>query len=470
MQKKSLTLIACMILSAIMFCSCGTSYVKEVEKDPTQNVVSAFKASYADIDLKTLDYNSLTFSVNPDASEESASRQVLTNEGKIQFYNNTDVNHTAIVLAGIKTGTSEIDANIQYKNGEFCVGSDFVLGEEMYGVNLGTLYEDLENWELWDELGVSFEDVDQELKDSIQLLSETIDNPKNIDREKLTQLVDVIDECVSSVEYVNENGSEYVVVKYVFDTQDIETILDRLLTMYNEAANVQISNDADLITAKSILDDMQLSDYTISVAVQINAESKAVSCIELAGDAKYITIDNAMITEADESVDTVEPQIETVPVSFSLACNINKNKNNSYSLVCSTAIGNETTTMSGVVAKNDNGAEVEYNIALSENDETIRGTLVINKSNKTFEIAIDVINLSLRGEYEASENDLLLTIREISAPDALESSESIAIDLDINLERNATVEFPESYMDITDLSYEEIQDIFMHVYGSVLAN
>ena len=95
---------------------------------------------------------------------------------------------------------------------------------------------------------------------------------------------------------------------------------------------------------------------------------------------------------------------------------------------------------------------------------------MINKSNKTFEIAIDVINLSLRGEYEASENDLLLTIREISAPDALESSESIAIDLDINLERNAIVEFPESYMDITDLSYEEIQDIFMHVYGSVLAN
>lgn len=487
MKKKFLLLVTSVLLLSFVLCSCNNSFVKEVEKNPTETIFKSIKDSAENIVsensaldtvISSLHKGSVAFSVSDGTESIGAT-----------IYNDVEENKFALLFESMVLAGSESqipDFNVYANGTEVMVSSKDLLGETVYGLDIKTLYDDLSNSTLWDNLGISFEEFDAEYGEDIQsiinYLTENEDVEK-IDKKKLAEIVKKLDEKVISVEQV-ENA---VVVTYDFETEDINEIVDMILEYLKELEPeffAEFESDGEELNAAYLFEDEFLADYTASVKVYLNAKTEDVMKFEINYKYSELGYDYEKYYESENFDDMVQ-EVEVIydgsfvfdfgeGMSSANKCDItiitNENNlfdNTQYVDKRNTTISKKTTTDGNILYEISAFVRSEYDNSAWE--EMVNLSLLINTTDKTFkysnEDSSDIRSIS--GYFEVKDKALSVAITSIKVYSYYEdcelegfSEDYLGItELKISFEKDNTVEFPKSYTKITDMTLEELMSI-----------
>ena len=310
------------------------------------------------------------------------------------------------------------------------------------------------------------------------------EDAKKIDKKKLAEIVKKLDEKVISVEQV-ENS---VVVTYDFKTEDINEIVDMILGYIKELepelfAELEAELDEEL-NAAYLFEDEFLTDYSASVKVYLNAKTEDIMKFEI--NCKYSELGyNYEKYYESGNFDDVTQEVEAIyDSSFVFDFGEGIGSTNKCDITIIEKVDDlfeetqctekRTTTISKKVTTDGNILYEISTFVRSEEDnsaweESTNVSFLINKTDKTFkysnEDSSDIRSIS--GYYEVTDKALSVAITSIKAYSYYEDCELEGFSEDylgitefkISFEKDNTVEFPESYTKITDMTLEELMSI-----------
>ena len=150
MKKKFLLLVTFTLLLSFVLCSCNNSFVKEVEKNPTEMIFKSIKNSVEDVVSENSVLDTVVSSLNKGSVSVGVSDGTDTIDATV--YTDAEENKFALLFEPATLAGNELQIpgfNVYAHGTEVMVGSNDLFGETVYGINFKTLYEDLSKSSIW---------------------------------------------------------------------------------------------------------------------------------------------------------------------------------------------------------------------------------------------------------------------------------------------------------------------------------
>ena len=277
----SLPLLCIVLCLALVLGGCALT-VSQVKKNPNAQVLSALKNTYESIMQNALPFNApngldktgeLSFTITGSESEESASVGVLWKaEDKL-----------ANISLKIKSETEETDIKAYIDESNIALQSDSIFGEGVYGVNVKTLKEDLKDSALLSTLGISYDELMEEIGDMLDNMQKNSAELMQNYNQLANDLKGVFEKVETEVteENITTGGEDVkaICVNYKLTKETASEVLN----VIKDFADKNASLDSD--TVQELIDELEgESDQSADLKFAINPDEKVIMQISLKSD------------------------------------------------------------------------------------------------------------------------------------------------------------------------------------------
>lgn len=463
-MKKQFRLIALAVAALLIFGAVFAGCAKQTplasaQKDPTQFLLQAFAKTDSAVKVQLPDkLDKLA------QSAEKSGTVALTTE--IEEFGTLEAKISYDVSAGQFAGTVSVGAEGQaltfelYSNGkEICLKAPEILGEEVYGLRVDNLKEDLKNASLWANLGVDYAQIQEEVEqylDQIEKMMGSMDTSDDSDSivlraQKLAEDIKAItDGCkpqaAESTIGTGENAPASVLITYVLTQKQFEQITDLYVSYLDEITQELLKGMEDIGQTDISLDELKqglkelAGEYTVSFNV---------------GN------DTGMVSEIRVSLDTLS---EGSPIQLSAVIDLGADPASSkeWNIGVTLREGSEEPEekLHAVISINDTDTLFDRSVTIRaegvDSDIVIR--VAVGDGKFDLSASAEGETAKLTGTYELSDTRLSVTLDKLTA-----EGKTMDLHTTVTVDGNATVPSMPAYKDLLNLS----QDDFIALMQSI---
>ncbi len=480
MNKRSAfaKLIIMILCIAMLFCACdstGKNKGEENKEDPKPATPSEQVAVSIDKTFSAIFGKGDLFDVLEDSMKTG--KITIDAMGMVEnvLYIDSAKGYFADELA-IDIDGEKLDASIYFNAKELAVLIPMLLGDEAYGIDLENLAKDLEESEIWELLGVSYDEfmaqTDMELDQIMDVLGNAMDT--------LATLENALEDCLKLVEVTSEEkkvtieGKEVdaIVVTYHFTSEDVmemcfimidwaEKAIDSIMSELSkimdedELGDIQGSLDWDTDEIKSDIEDaFETVDLKFDADVNINKESGYLMSIEADLSGEVDGEKGKVYADLMLGVDPTESKEYTLEIGGVGADG--ENVGGIRLVMGREKDGNvDVTTLTGTVFEGD------------DEDEVFTGSLEYDTKSHDYELKVKAGGVQgdqvvITGQFEVTGDSVELSIESIDV-----AGESMDLDVSILIESISASELPEmpKYHNILTMSADELMELIGKLGG-----
>lgn len=356
-----------------------------------------------------------------------------------------------------------IDLNLYLDGGELAVEFPMLLGEQAYGINFGTLEQDLKNSEIWSLLGTSFEEVQSQLGFDIGQILDSLEGSM----DAVSDMSDVLVDALNGIETTQEegtvtiNGTEVkaINIKCHVTSQDIYEMAEAILNesekmMKDMMESVAGAMGVDPEQAMGQMNMDQIRQELKKMLDELNIQGDLV--VSISPDTQYI-----MCVTADVS-STIDG--ETFAIDMDLVLGADPAKSDKYTFSLMMTAGGQTSGITAELARSTNGSVDTTAIKINavedgETEEIMTGKLSYDNSNGAYELSLtaDGDTMAFTGKFLQTDDKLDFSLDTMTM-----DGQTQKIGLRVCVESISSSEMPKmpSYKNILKLSKEELNNMF----------
>lgn len=456
MKKKNLftALLALMLVCSVLICTgCQKDPAQttvpsaeptpsaltaaQVQQDPSAALLSAYTKTAQSVAKASpfaplsgfLKKGKLTASI-PD---------MLKNELYYDLENKSYANLLTLTLDG-----QTIDLSLYDRSPECAVGSNYLFGDAVYGLNLNNLSKTVPASAIWEMLGVSYNDV----KSMIEPVLESLKNAAAFDITKLTEKLSqaIENNCTISAA---DGQADTVVITVSFNKEQLLAVSQKIIDTVKEfmtylgSASGSI-NGAEFDKALKALEEglASLTDASAKIDYVINAQSRQLICIAFS---------------CQGSADG-----ETFSLSGDFNMGTDPAGSESYIFsVTAQATGEDAfyTSINAVIERSSNADGVVSRKLTVKTASKPDGEFTLNRTTGEMVLRAEShpYQLSITGTAAVSENSFSMTIADITVRNDSSAEPLFRLEPNLSLALTQLQSMPQmpEYKDIFSLSQEE---------------
>lgn len=427
-------MIAGIVCLAIVLVGCALT-VNQVKKDPTANVYKAIENTVNSFDTD------IPFTM-PKGLDKEGTVDMKIN-GIPDFEDGIAMNYaykTDDNAMNLSVSTGVIgDFEIYSKDGECAVSNEMLLGENVIGFDAKTLKEDLKDSVLLELLGISYDELTEQLDDSIFEVKDYAEARANFEKAIKDVLVNCETEVAEQTVTTNGEDAKAICVTYNMDEDAIVAVFDAYEELLGNV-NSSVSND---------------------YSMYFDNLSKAVAAADMGGKLTFaINPDKKVIMQASMDVTgTVDGEEDSASIVFDLG------KVPANSDKFSVEFKSTEETASIIYDRTEKDGKFCRNISIKADNDELSFEFVYDKANAEFTVTSsesdgDVIS----GTIKSSENEMSITLDKMGIPD----TEDLTVSLTVK--NTADVKDVPEYKKITDMTAEELQTVITSFSGMLPDN
>ncbi|MBQ9762088.1 MAG: hypothetical protein IJV82_03320 [Oscillospiraceae bacterium] len=372
----------------------------------------------------------------------------------------------------LKAVIQGVDLNLSIFGNEnrIAVSLPDILDDKAYGIDFSTLADDLASTPIWDIVGVSYEDVLENMGASDLDIGQLVELGGTY-TEIMMSLEDAIDEALSIPESsttegtVSINGKDVkaTIVTFKIDDNDLiemgKVFVDWAETTYNDCANelkdiFEGTDVADALEMDIPFDDARAEiekafdevDFTLEIVTNINADSGLLMSVD--GDlvVKYAGDDEEYTAYLD------------------LVLGEDPKNSNLYSLKMGAVNpDDEEIGLEAELTRNLSDAKDEYGIKVEvfeddDRDTVLTGNLSYNKSSHAYVLSGEAggNELEVTGKYQSNDDYFELSVDEVAF-----NGDSVEVGITVRVEDIERSEIPTmpTFKNILKMSRDEIMEL-----------
>ena len=443
-KMKVMAVLAVLLVCALCFTACNTLDANKVEKAPTEHVYEAVVGTVQ----KSNENNPLR--IMAEALQKGLLKINYSNEEimdvSVSLYNDSTASKVALLM-DLAQGGNALDVGLYASPKAFAITSKHVLEDQVYGVNIETLYEDLSDWSLWDDLGISFDEFDAQYGETLQELLDSITDTEaqtalnDVNTTYTKNLIEKLDDLVSGVEdgvvAINDKNTEGIIVTYEINTEALNDLVDYFAAWVSEYVQVVVPEATE--TGYVQYDTESIKNMQLECDITVVVDKKT-------GDLAACKMN---INEAGSEADACNLECDLTQAPEQVKCVMSVNQEGCTQKMEITA----TTT------DHNNVSEKKVIVTMSDGIETSTATIIAqyNKAGKTYNAKMTVpdIAIEIGGKLEHKNNVCVITVDKISAGDFTLNNIGLAI---MGKAGETTPDAPD-FTNITDLTLEDLQEI-----------
>lgn len=251
---------AVLLVCSMLFTSCDKLSVKNVEKDPFEQTVQSTKSTASSVVESCTPFEAIGKALTKGSVSVELDNEDI---GKLSatLWNDADSASAALKLSA-EMDESTLSLGTYFKDGKLAVESA-ELFDGAYGADIKTLADDIKDSDLLDLMGVSYDDIEDALKEFADTLNKYTgsaeERAKNI--EELTEKLkkDIKDELNSTdvtvakekIETGVESNVNAVTVTYSFDEKVLYNLCEIAVGWYVDTVNEMSGSLNDIIYTES---------------------------------------------------------------------------------------------------------------------------------------------------------------------------------------------------------------------------
>lgn len=449
---------------ALVFSGCNQAGDSDKPDDDTKSKDKTTSNQIADSLDKTL---GALFGKNPaaDVIEQAFKGGKVTVEIDGVFQNVLYMDAQAGCFADVlKVGDQEqmIDLSLYLEGSELAVASPILLGNQAYGIDFSTLEQDLKDSEIWSLLGMSYEELQDQLGFDIGQILDALEDTM----DAASDMGDVFADALKGIETTQEEGTvtihgtavKAINVKYHVTSQDIYELVkvyldqsEKLMKDMMDTVAGAMGMDVEQMMSQMGLDETRQELKAIFDEIDIQGDL----VVSISPDTQYI-----MCVTADAS-GTVEGEAFSMDMDLVLGTNPANSDKYTFSLLMNS--DGETSGITAEIVRTTSGSvdisTIQVNGVRGEETKTfLTGHLSYDDSNGAYELALtsDGDTMAFTGCYQQSDDNLHFTLDTMTT-----NGEAQQIGLHVCVEVISNAEIPKipSYKNILRLSQEELSEL-----------
>lgn len=468
-RRIGIAILSMLISCAMLFTACDKLSVKDVEKDPAEQLFQSTKTTATTVVntcspveplKKSLDKGTLSVELDNDEIGKIAVKLQMDAENA----------KSAASLSADVDGES-LSLNVYAQDNKLAIESE-ELFDGAYGVDLATLSDDLKDSALLDLMGVTYEELEEYIGDLLEEIENFTSGTGEAEKkmnESLKELKDAIKKKLNSTEIsvvVNdETDVKAIVVTYAFDGETLYDIFEIIVDWYRDYITdvpdvygrlYDVDLDELDETLQQLLDSMKASldesDLDITLKIALNPKT-------------------ADIMRADFTMEGVVDGEEGKITAF-IDLGKNPEKSEKWTAELVSEGDDEKIEMSAEITRIDNDETFTRAIELSYKEDGETEKLIAefehDKADKSYKASAEVDGgkVEIKGDLEYTEDSFAMTVDSIEV-----DGEKTEIGLKITAKAEADVpEMPE-FENIFKLDSGKLEDLMLEIEenGSALA-
>lgn len=395
----------------------------------------------------------------------------LMNMVKNVLYINEE-NGSFVNETNIEFDAEEISFAIFGKDSQLAVSAPDLFGDEVYGVDLSTLFEDLPDSAIWEVTGISYEDFIAELGLSEMSMSDLL-QLGTFYLEVAESLEETVGEMMGCVELKTSEGTvtiqgkevEATVISFALTSEDLLEIANIMVDWYEEV--FQLMNDE----LSSILEGTEMEDI-LSVEIPFDELRQAME--DIFAESKLV-LEGQIWINANEELMRMKTGLngsfegsDSFDVYFDLVLGADPSNSEQYSLEVGMYNSDGSTT----------GARFELNmthqdavdeyvldmIALEYDEETTIASAGISYNNDTdayvATVTVDEFTAVANGTFKMEEDLFDWTMEKIVV-----DSETVELNLHVRYEAVDADEIPEipAFTNVVTMDKDKLESLIQNV-------
>ena len=363
----------------------------------------------------------------------------------------------------IQSQGQSMDLNLYLDGGELAVEFPMLLGDQAYGVNFGTLEQDLKNSEIWSLLGMSFEEVQSQLGFDFNQIFDALEGSMDAVGDMSDAFADALDGFKTTQEEgtVTINGTEVkaINIKCHVTSQDIYKMMETFLNEYEKLMKDMMNSVAgsmgmDAEQAMGQLNMDQVRQQLKQMLDEMNIQGDLV--VSISPDTQYIMCVTADISSKVDG--------EDFAIDMDLVLGADPAKSDKYTFSLMMTAGGQTSGFTAELTRTTNGSVDTTAFKLNavrgqEAMELMTGYLTYDNSNGAYELALthEGDTMAFAGTFLQTDDKVDFTLDTMTM-----DGQTQKIGLRVCVESISSAEIPQmpNYKNILKLSKEELSNMF----------